>query len=232
MLRIALTTMLPAMLASLTFGQNIEGTITGLIQDPSGGVAPGAAVTAQNEATGVRYPAIATTAGIYEIPQLPPGSYTVTVELKGFKTSIRQNLELGAGMRMRSDVTLELGNASQTVTVSGAASLVQSETAEIGASFAQQQFDALPIGRDPTSALALVPGAHAGTLGYETAVYNGSREEMTDYQIDGAPASDSNIREAPQAPPIEEMVEQVVMQSGNYSAENGRGSSIISVNTI
>ena len=189
-------------------------------------------MTTLNEGTGVRYPTITTSAGIYEIPQLPPGRYTVTVEVNGFKTFVRQGLEFGAGARMRVDVKLELGAAGQTVTVSSAAPLVQSETAEIGASFSQQQFDALPIGRDPTSALALVPGAHAGTLGYETAVYNGSREEMTDYQIDGAPATDSNIREAPQAPPIEEMVEQVVMQSGNYSAESGRGSSVISVNTI
>jgi hypothetical protein len=211
--------------------QNIAGTITGVIEDPSGGRIVGATITTVNQQTGIRYPTIATEAGVYVIPQLPLGNYTLTVQAGGFKTFQRQDLEVRADLPLRVDARLEVGGAAETVIVSGAAPLVESERATIGGSFTQRQFDSLPIGRDPTGSLALVPGAQSAG-GFATGVFNGSREETTDYKVDGAPASMTNIRRAPQAPPIEEMVEQVVLQSGNYSAEYGRGSSQVTVNTM
>src|SRR5579859_7619639 len=108
-------------LAGLSRAQNIAGTITGVVEDPSGARVIGATITAVNQATNVRYSSITTEAGIYVIPDLPLGDYTVTVEAGGFKRSVRSDLPLGADERLRVDVRLELGGATETVTVSGAA---------------------------------------------------------------------------------------------------------------
>ena len=122
--RILLSSLLPAV---LSYGQNIAGTITGVVEDPSGARVIGATITAVNQDTNVRYPSISTEAGTYVIPELPLGDYTVTVEAGGFKKSVRSNLPLGADSRLRVDIRLELGGATETVTVSSAAPLVESD---------------------------------------------------------------------------------------------------------
>lgn len=231
MYRAAFAFVLVLGLAGSASAQNIEGTITGLVQDPSGAVVPGAKVTALNQETGVAYPAAATSAGVYVIPQVPMGRYTVTVEARGFRTFEQSGLELVAGAPLRVDVHLELGNATQTVTVSGAAPLVQTENATLGSDFTQSQFDALPIGRDPGGVLALLPGAES-TTNFETGIFNGALQYTVDFKIDGTPATMTNLHSAPQAPPLEELVGEVVAQTSNYSSEYGRGSAQISINTI
>ncbi len=219
------------LLAVSAFGQSITGTINGAVEDPSGARVGGATISALNQDTNVRYPASMTGAGLYAIPDLPLGKYTLTVEANGFKKSVRMDLPVGADDRLRVDVRLELGGTSETVTVSSAAPLVESERATLGGSFTQAQFDALPIGRDPLNTLALVPGSTPGNGGFATAVFNGGHEETTDYKVDGAAQTIATTFRAGQGP-IEEMVEEVVLQSSNYSAESGHGSSQISVNTI
>jgi hypothetical protein len=220
------------LLAGLSHAQNIAGTITGVVEDPSGARVIGATISAVNQATNVRYSSTTTEAGIYVIPELPLGDYTVTVEAGGFKKSVRSDLPLGADARLRVDVRLELGGGTETVTVSGAVQLVESERATVGGSFTRETFDALPIGRDPLNALALIPGSTAALNGFATGVFNGGHEETTDYKVDGAAATFATTYRAGSGQPIEEMVEEVVLQSGNYSAEFGRGSSQITVNTI
>ena len=98
---------------NLAFGQNISGTITGTVDDPAAARVMGAAVEAVNQDTGVRYHSSTNDAGIYVIPELPLGTYTVTVESRGFKTFVRSKLELGADSRLRVDAVLELGNKAR-----------------------------------------------------------------------------------------------------------------------
>src|SRR5438105_505117 len=113
------------LLAGLSQAQ-ITGTLTGVVEDPTGARVAGAAVAALNQETNVRYSAVTTGAGVYVIPQVPLGDYTITVEAAGFKTSRRGDVSLGADARLRVDVQLELGGTKETVTVSGAAPLVES----------------------------------------------------------------------------------------------------------
>src|SRR5712691_1983679 len=113
-------------LGGLSYAQ-ITGALTGVVEDPTGARIAGAAVVALNQETSVRYSATATDAGVYVIPQLPLGDYTITVEATGFKTSRRSDVALGSDARLRMDVRLELGGTTDTVTVSAAPPLVESE---------------------------------------------------------------------------------------------------------
>jgi len=211
--------------------QNISGTITGTVDDPAGARVLGASVLAVNEQTGVRFPTSTNEAGVYVLAELPLGNYTLSIEASGFKTYVRANIALGADARMRVDAALELGNTSDKVTVTAEAPLLESERATLGGSFRQELFDNLPVGRDPLATLQLVPGSQPSQGGFATGVFNGSHEETTDYKVDGTASTLATTYRAPQ-PPILEMVEEVVLQSSNYSAEYGRGASQISVNTI
>ncbi len=218
---------------SLIWSQNIAGVITGTVLDPAGAVVVGASVAAVNQDTRVRYPTTTNEAGAYLIPEVSPGSYTVTVESSGFKTFVRAGLTVSADEHVRLDTRLELGSTTEKVTVTGEAPLVESERATLGGTFTQNQFDSMPIGRDPLAMLALVPGSTAAQNGFATGVFNGGHEETTDYKVDGSPATlATTYRAASGGGPIEEMVGEVVLQSSNYSAEYGRGSSQITMNTI
>src|ERR1700733_7142870 len=99
------------------FGQVGNGTITGIVTDPAGAVVPGAAVEAKNTQTGVVYPAVSTSTGNYSVSDLPVGTYIVSVKVQGFKTYTHSNLTLAAAATLREDVTLQVGNATEAVTV-------------------------------------------------------------------------------------------------------------------
>src|SRR3979490_3315848 len=111
--------------ASLAFGQVGNGTITGTVTDPAHAVVPGATVQATNEATGVVSSTVSTGAGGYTIPELPIGSYTVTAKVQGFKTYSHPNLALAALQTLREDIALQVGQASDTVTVTAEASMLK-----------------------------------------------------------------------------------------------------------
>jgi Carboxypeptidase regulatory-like domain len=236
MKRATLTILLVLALGGWARAQNILGSITGLVQDPSGAVVPAAKITALNQETGVRYPATATAAGVYVIPQVPMGRYTVTVEATGFKTFVQKGLEVQGGVPLRVDARLELGNAKQEVTVTGAAPLVQTDNATLGGNFSRREFDALPIGAGSFYSLtmmALVPGSiPTSTIGFSNGSFNGANVQTVDYKVDGTPTTLTSDNTILAGGPIEEMTEEVVLQNGNYSAEYGRGVAQISVNTI
>src|SRR5262249_25693499 len=130
--------------ASLS-GQAATGTITGTVTDPAAAVVSGAEVTARNIETGVVYPTTSTSTGNYTISQLPVGTYEVTVKFAGFKTYSHTNLGLAATAVLREDVTLQVGAAAESVTVNEAASLLNSETADVAHNITVNQLDSLPI---------------------------------------------------------------------------------------
>ena len=117
--------------ASLAFGQVGNGTITGTVTDPAGAVVAGATVEAKNTETGVVFRGVSTNAGDYTITDLPVGTYAVTVTVKGFKTYTHTNLALAATQILREDIALQVGNASESVTVTAEASLLTTETGEL-----------------------------------------------------------------------------------------------------
>ncbi|MEZ5399353.1 MAG: carboxypeptidase regulatory-like domain-containing protein [Bryobacteraceae bacterium] len=132
-------------IVSTLFAQGERGTFNGTIGDPTGAVIPAAAVKARNTATGVESTSETTSAGVYRMPYLPPGTYTITVTAPGFKTSVRENVVLAVAQTLTIDFTLEVGQVSDSVTVSSEPPLLETGTAEIGSYVSKKEFDTWPI---------------------------------------------------------------------------------------
>ena len=125
--------------------QSGRGTITGTVQDGTGALVPGAEVTITNKGNGVEVKAVTTSTGVYRAPYLEPGTYHVSAALKGFKTAVRDNVPVLLTQTVTLDFTLEIGEVTDTVTVSAEAPLLESSTAEIGINATEKEFHTWPI---------------------------------------------------------------------------------------
>ena len=163
--------MILLLLAPFTFVSNLraqiaQGAIVGSVTDPSGAVVPGASVSATNVATGVVSRTTTTSVGYYDFPVLPAGTYTVTVEQKGFKRVITEPTVLHAGDNARIDVKMALGSTTQAIQVTGVAPLLNATTTNIGTVIQAHEISQLPLnGRSFASLLELQPGWNSGTSG-------------------------------------------------------------------
>src|ERR1700720_3389064 len=106
-----------SLFAAQGYAQVVGATLSGTITDPSGAVVPNAQVSVRNTATGVTREVTADNDGFYLPPNLLPGNYEVTVTSRGFSTAGQSNVELGVGAEQRLNVSLKVGQTSQTVEV-------------------------------------------------------------------------------------------------------------------
>ena len=172
---------------------------------------------------------------------LPTGNYELTVEAAGFRPFERTGLQLGAEQRLRIDVQLELGAASEKITVGGEAPLLNTEEAALGTRFGASSFENLPVSRSVTNVLSTVPGVVPNPTGYGNGVadgdINGGRSGMSNIMVDGVGTEFTNLNVngggsgQPGYLPILEAVDEVTVQTANYSAESGRGSSSVLITT-
>ena len=119
------------LITSAAFAQTDRGTITGTVLDPAGAVVPGATVEAKNTATGQEYTVGTTGTGNYTMANLPAGAYEFTVTAMGFKKLVRPGVTVQVAETTRQDATLEVGAVSDTVTVTGEAPLLKTESGEV-----------------------------------------------------------------------------------------------------
>src|SRR5580658_2772368 len=131
--------------ALAVYAQNDRGTITGEVRDQAGAVVPGASVVATNPSSGDQFKTVTTVTGNYTIPSLPAGIYSLTVEVKGFKKFIQQNIEVQVSITDRVDVALEIGAATETVTVTAEAPQLKTESAEQSTIIATETINGLPL---------------------------------------------------------------------------------------
>src|SRR3569623_1962931 len=117
-------------MAMSLFAQNDRGTITGTITDPAQAVVPDAAVSARNTETGSLYKTQSTPSGNYTVPSLPAGVYELSVEAPGFKKSSATAIQVRVAEVARIDVQLQLGSASESITVQADAAQLKPESAE------------------------------------------------------------------------------------------------------
>src|SRR2546423_14831878 len=223
------STLLLLICAVAALSQTGSSNITGTVRDVNGAVVPGAAVTAKNEATGVSSTQNATDSGLFAFSSLPVGKYTISVEKQGFKTLQKTGNILEVGTPLAVDLALEIGQVSETVTVSGGTEQLQTANATIGNVVEQKAIEALPLnGRNPLTLLLLEPGVvqrSAGGAGSGVHV-NGSRDRAFNVTIDGidanessAPNPTSNIyRLTPDS------VQEDKVTTNNATAEEGRNS--------
>ncbi len=220
------TTWILLSFAAGLFAQGERGTFNGTISDPTGAVIPGATVKAMNAATNVETPVQATSAGVYRMPYLTPGTYRITASAPGFKTSIRDNVILSVAQTLTVDFILEVGAVSDSVTVSSDPPLLEAGTAEIGSYVSKKEFDTWPItvgdGRRQIQQFIFtsLPGTVGGTF---QGSINGGQNYSHEILIDGIALGrmdlqgGSNNEFSPSAESISEFKLQTGMTSAQYS---------------
>src|SRR3990172_8900148 len=143
----------------MLYGKGAGGTIQGTVTDGTGAVIPGATILATNMETKLQRTAESNSAGLYVLPNLPPGTYRVYVSMQGFQTSARENVALVVGQELVLNTTLQVGEITQTVTVTGEASLVNTSTAQVAGLVGEHQVRDLPLnGRSFDNLITLNPG--------------------------------------------------------------------------
>src|SRR6266498_395140 len=129
----------------LAFGQAQTGTLRGTVTDPNGGVVAGATVTAKNSATSASSPATTNGEGIYVIPNLVPGKYSVTVAQTGFSKKAITDVTVSLGTVTDLPIALAVGAPSETVTVTSTGEeLVTKDQAQISTTFETRKIEELP----------------------------------------------------------------------------------------
>lgn len=160
--------LLGVMLATpLALRAQATGTIQGHVSDKTAASVPGATVTATNEATGVSRTVNTAEDGYYRLPDLLPGSYQIRVQLTGFKTFVRSGVEVGAQSTVGVNVTLQVGVLTETLTVTGEASLVETQVARISETLGEREVRALPMqGRGIMTLINIQPGITGKSEGF------------------------------------------------------------------
>jgi len=169
------------------FSQANFGRILGTVTDQSGGVLAGASVTIIDKDRGVARTLITDDAGEYNAPTLIPGTYTVRVEAKGFRTLDRQNVEVGVGKEVRVDLTPQPGEQAQTVTVTEQLPLVETTNATLGGTLNNADIQDMPLnGRNYQYLLSLRPGVMIQPGGGPwTQSTNNIRPDESAWMVDG-----------------------------------------------
>src|SRR5689334_9676238 len=154
------------------FAQTDRGTITGTVSDPAGAVVANAPIEVKNTQTGAAYQTASSETGNYTLPQMPIGIYEITVSVAGFKKFVRQNVTVQATQTVRIDATLEVGSATESVTVNAETSLLKTESGDVSVNVTGDRLvnlGLLPIGngfssshgvRNPMAVSTLAPGTY------------------------------------------------------------------------
>ena len=141
------------------YGQAVSGSITGYVFDATEAAIPGARVIAQNTSTGVETERESDATGLYTITNLPPGNYTLSVERDGFRRFVQENINLDVALRFNFNVTLELGQVTEQITVSAAPPMLKTENTDVSVRLEEQMVERLPtLGRNVTRLHFLAPG--------------------------------------------------------------------------
>ncbi|MFZ0639545.1 MAG: TonB-dependent receptor [Candidatus Acidiferrales bacterium] len=212
--------------------QEATGKIVGTIFDQQGAVIPGARVTVTNVATGVASEGLADKAGYFEVPNLPIGTYEVTVEQQGFEKATTQTKELQINQTLRFNITMKVGAATESVTVEAQVSGVETENPTVGGTVIGPEIQEAPLnGRNVLDLALLQPGvipANPTVGGYGI---GGGRMDSITYLLDGGLNNDLLDNGVVYNPNPDSVAEFRVLVS-DYTAEYGRnGAGIISVVT-
>ena len=180
------------LLSASLWAQGAAGRISGTITDQSGGAIPAAKVTVTNVERNDSRVLTTDAAGAYAAPNLTPGTYVVHAEFMGFKAAERNNLTLEVGQDLRVDLSMQPGEQTQTVTVTGEVAALNTTNAEVGGSLTNQVINDLPLnGRNFENLLDLRPGVtkYPGNSGWSQST-NGLRPHDNFFMVDGINSND------------------------------------------
>src|SRR5215470_12950269 len=196
-LRLLYSCLILSLLSVSARAQYENGSLVGTIHDTSGATVTGAALTVTNTATGIESKVVSDGSGNWEIPSLRVGVYRVTASMAGFNTAVADNIALSVGSRQRIDLTLQVGQAQETVEVNNVQLQLETESSQRGQIITQYQSTALPlVSRNYSDFLALVTGSRqAPTAAMTSSVnslvragaynINGQRSMFNNFLLDG-----------------------------------------------
>jgi hypothetical protein len=164
--------------------------ISGTVVDPSGAVIAGATVEVTNQNTQVTKRTVTNTTGYYQIQDLIPGTYSISVEMTGFKKAVRSNLPIQVAQSAQVNFTLQLGQVSQSIQVSGAPPLLQTRTAEVGQVVNSQEVTQLPLNDRNYLRLALLAPGTSGN--YNRTFFNSALTDNIGSVNAGSTGEDRN----------------------------------------
>lgn len=217
-----------ALLCATANAQTITAAFTGTVTDESGAVVPNVKITAVNSGTKLVYTAVTNQSGIYNLLFLPLGNYSVTAEASGFKRTQSGPYNLEGNQTARVDIKLSVGETTQSVEVTAAASALQTESAQTGTTINSTQLSSLPLGGRNFAALTLmIPGAvTTDPKGFSVSRFgsrpfvNGNREQTNNFMLDGVDINDSIDNRIGYQPNVDALEEMKVL-TGNAAADYG-----------
>jgi Carboxypeptidase regulatory-like domain len=201
------------------WAQEVTASITGTVTDPSGAAVPGATVTATSVERGIAYTAQTNDSGLYRIPQLPVGSYSLKIEKSGFAVASHAAFVLTVNQVAQIDIAMKVGQTTETVEVTGAAPALETQTTEVGTVINSATNDNMPLAsRNYVQLTLLAPGSVStdpssfvsgnNTAGYGSRpLINGNREQANNFLLDGMDnnqVSDNLLGYTPSPDAIEE----------------------------
>src|SRR5882724_248778 len=213
--------------------QTIFGRISGTVKDASGGIVPSATITVTNEATNLTRTATTDESGFYTVTNLPVGTYRVTVEQKGYKKALVGGSVLSADERLTVDVMLEPGDISENAEITSAVGeSVNTTSAALARVVDRRQVQNLALnGRNYMQLVTLIPGAAildenqlalTTSLSISQAAINGNRPNYNSLTVDGGFNMDSGSNNSQINNVGIDFIQEVKIQTSNFSAEYGR----------
>ncbi|HUO31781.1 MAG TPA: carboxypeptidase regulatory-like domain-containing protein [Bryobacteraceae bacterium] len=219
-------------ITAIALAQSDAGSIVGFAKDPSGAVIPNAKITLTNEGTKLSRVTTTNASGYYVVNSLPPGAYTITAEAAGFKKFVSETNRLEPNSTLTVDVSLTLGQTSETVEVQGSAVVLQTESAAVQNEVTGTQVQDEELnGRNPVYMVQFLPGVRGGgtigdlnftSTGGQSWQINGARTWDTLVTFDGAPAVRTRANGAVIGSADVDSTAEIQVLTADYAAEYGR----------
>jgi hypothetical protein len=203
-------------------------TLSGTVVDSTGAVIPGADIAAKHSGTGVVNTAVSNTEGLFSIPSLPIGAYTVTVTLQGFKTFVINNVVLTSGAPASVKATMEIGGVTEQVTVASSSEIVQTQSSTVSQTINTTQITKLPLSsRSAMDFVNFLPGVTTAN-GNRQAVINGLPRGTINITLDGVNVQDNTLRTtdgffAIVSPRLDAIEEVTVSTAAQGAGDAGQG---------
>jgi hypothetical protein len=212
--------------------QVLYGSLVGNVTDPNGAVVPAASVTATDQNTGVAKTTKSDASGSFQFVDLQPGTYVLKVAVSGFKTLERRDVPIELNNTTRADVTLEVGNIEQSVTITGEAPTLQTDRAEVHEDVTSVELENLPvtIGRNYQQVYRTLPGfsspvnSHSIPTNPSRALefnVNGTSDEQNNTRIDGVSTTHVQLPHVVAYIPALESIQEVNVVTNSFDAEQG-----------
>ena len=177
-----------AFLSAVIAAQGTRSTLSGVVKDANGGVLPGVTVVATSEQTGTKLTVVTNQSGIYSIPAVDAGLYTVTFTLSSFKTTTMSRVSVVAGVPTSANVTMDVGSIEETLTVSANGQMVQTQATTVATVMAADTLKAVPfVTRNLMDSMTFLVGVDSASAGGDSrdARVNGLPGQSVALTMDG-----------------------------------------------